>query len=88
MNGWLYGGDFDSNWGIGYAMEHSGTLENIHDDIVYWANYYGLQVMDMTFGNSVVNRLNIKDSLIDGSHPSDPAHQQLGRTVANKILYG
>ena len=88
MNGWLYGGDFDSNWGIGHSLSQSGTLADIHDDIVYWANYYGLQVMDMTYNNSVVNRLNIKEVLLDGSHPSDPAHMQLGRTVGYKLLYG
>lgn len=88
MNGWAYGGDFASDWGIGYEMTHSGTLADIHDDIVYWANYYGLQVLEMTYGNSIVNRRNIKDTLIDGSHPSDAAHQQLGRHVASALYYG
>lgn len=88
MNGWLYGGDFDTNWGIGYELSQSGTIADIHDDIVYWANYYGLQIMDMTYNNSVVNRLNIQEVLLDGSHPSDPAHMQLGRTVGHKLLYG
>lgn len=87
MNGWLYGGDFASNWGIGYAMTNAGTLANIHDDIKYWADYYGLQVLDMTYNNSTVNRLNIKDALIDGSHPSDPAHMQLARHVATALHY-
>ena len=87
MNGWLYGGDWDSDWGLGYAMEHSGTLKDIHDDIVYWAEYYGLQVLDMTYNNSTVNRRNIQDVLIDGSHPSDPAHMQLGRKVATMMNY-
>lgn len=88
MNGWLYGGDFDTNWSIGYSLSNSGTLADIHDDIVYWANYYGLQIMDMTYNNSIVNRLNIKDALIDGSHPTDQAHMQLGRTVGHELLYG
>lgn len=87
MNGWLYGGDFDSNWGIGYEMSNAGTLEQIHDDIKYWADYYGLQVLDMTFNNSTINRLNIKESLIDGSHPSDKAHQQLARYVGIALRY-
>lgn len=87
MNGWAYGGDWSTNWGIGYAMSNSGKLSDIHDDIVYWADYYGLQVLDMTYGNSIVNRRNIKDTIIDGSHPSDAAHQQLGRTVAVALKY-
>lgn len=87
MNGWAYGGDWASNWGIGTEKSQSGTLANIHDDIVYWANYYGLQILDMTYNNSVVNRRNIKDTIIDGSHPSDAAHQQLGRHVAIALKY-
>lgn len=87
MNGWLYGGDWNSNWGIGYSMTHAGTLKDIHDDIVYWADYYGLEILDMTFNNSIVNRRNIKDVLIDGSHPSDPAHMQLGRIVGIALKY-
>ena len=87
MNGWAYGGDFASNWGIGTSKTQSGTLADIHDDIVYWANYYGLQVLEMTYNNSVVNRKNIKDTMIDGSHPSDAAHQQLGRVVAVALEY-
>lgn len=87
MNGWLYGGDFDSNWGIGHSLTHAGTLGQIHDDIKYWADYYGLQVLDLTYNNSIINRLNIKEMLIDGSHPSDTAHQQLARSVWAMIGY-
>lgn len=87
MNGWAYGGDFASNWGIGTAKSSSGTLADIHDDIKYWADYYGLQVLDMTYNNSIVNRQNIKTTIIDGSHPSDAAHQQLGRHVAVALIY-
>ena len=87
MNGWLYGGDWDSDWGIGYQMSNSGTLAQIHDDIKYWADYYGLQVLEMTYNNSIVNRRNIKYVLIDGSHPTDIAHQQLGRTVSTLLGY-
>lgn len=82
MNGWLYGGDFSTDWGLGYTLSNSGTLADIHDDIVYWAEYYGLQLLDMTYGNSIVNRVNIKTALVDGSHPTDDAHMQLGRYVA------
>ena len=87
MNGWAYGGDFASDWGIGTTKENTGTLADIHDDIKYWADYYGLQVLEMTYGNSVINRRNIQSVLLDGSHPSDPAHQQLGRRVATMLGY-
>lgn len=87
MNGWAYGGDFAGDWGIGLELSKSGTLADIHDDIVYWANYYGLQVLEMTYNNSAVNRRNIKDALIDGSHPSDATHMQLGRYVGVALKY-
>ena len=87
MNGWLYGGDWDSWWGLNYRMSNSGTLAEIHDDIKYWADYYGLQVLEMTYNNSIVNRRNIKDAMIDGSHPTDPAHMQLGRHVGIALKY-
>lgn len=87
MNGWAYGGDFSTNWSIGYSMSQSDKLKDIHDDIIYWCDYYGLQYIDMTFNNSIVNRVNIKDTIIDGSHPSDEAHKQLARSVWTKIGY-
>ena len=87
MNGWLYGGDFASNWGLGTSFNKSGTLADIHDDIKYWADYYGLEVLDMTYNNSIINRLNIKSVELDGSHPTDPAHQQLGRIVGIALKY-
>lgn len=85
MNAWAYGGDFASNWSINYALSNSGTLAQIHDDIVYWADYYGLKVIDLTYNNSFVNRQNIKSAIIDGSHPSDETHKRLGRYVANTL---
>lgn len=87
MNGWTYGGDFDTNWSINYSLPNSGTLKNIHDDIIYWCEYYGLQYIDLTYNNSIVNRVNIKDVMIDGSHPSDVGHQQLARSIWTAIGY-
>lgn len=87
MNGWLYGGDFDSNYAIGHSLTNAGTLAQIHDDIKYWADYYGLQIIDMTYNNSTINRLNINETLVDGSHPSDNAHKQLARYVGIALRY-
>lgn len=87
MNGWRYGGDFSTKWGIEYAFSNSGNLKDIHDDIIYWCDYYGLEYIDLTYNNSIVNYVNIKDTLIDGSHPSDEAHKQLARSVWTKIGY-
>lgn len=87
MNGWRYGGDFSTYWSINYALSNSDTLKDIHDDIVYWCDYYGLQYVDMTFNNSVVNRCNIQTTILDGSHPTAEAHKQLARTVGYLIGY-
>lgn len=87
MNGWLYGGDFSTNWGMGYTLSNSGTLKDVGDDIKYWCDYYGLQILDMSNNNSIINRVNIKDVMLDGSHPTDQAHKQLGHTVAQKLNY-
>lgn len=87
MNGWLYGGDFSTNWGMEYTLSNSGKLHDIVEDIEYWANYYGLQILNMSDNNSIINRVNIKTTLIDGSHPTDKAHKQLGHKVAQALLY-
>lgn len=87
MNGWLYGGTFDSNWGMGANLAHSGTLAGIVEDVKYWADYYGLQILDLSTGNSTINRLNIQQTEVDGSHPTDKAHKQLGHKVAQALLY-
>ena len=85
MNGWRYGGTMETNWGLGYALDHSDTLEDVSNDIKYWCDYYGIEYIDLTHNNSIVNRLNIKTTLIDGSHPSKIAHQQLARAVWSKL---
>ena len=87
MNGWLYGGDFASNWGMGASLPGSGTLSGIVDDIKYWADYYGFQVLDLSTNNSTINRMNIKTTELDGSHPTDKAHKQLGHKVAQALMY-
>lgn len=87
FNGWRYGGDFSTQYANRYAMSNAGTLKDIHDDIIYWCNYYGLEYIDGTFNNSIINYVNIKTTVIDGSHPSDLAHQQLARSLHAKIGY-
>ena len=87
FNGWRYGGDFSTKWAFGYSLSNSGTLKDIVDDIIYWCDYYGLTYISPSINNSVINNVNIKDTLIDGSHPSDIAHQQLARSLWSQFGY-
>lgn len=52
----------------------------------YWY-YYGLTYISPSINNSVINNVNIKDTLIDDSHPSDIAHQQLARSLWSQFGY-
>lgn len=87
FNGWRYGGDFSTKWAFGYSLSNSGTLKDIVDDIIYWCDYYGLTYISPSLNNSIINNVNIKDTLIDGSHPSDIAHQQLARSLWSQFGY-
>ena len=60
----MINGTFESNWGLGYNYPNNGTLEDIYDAIVKVCKYYGIEYIDMTH-NSIVNRLNIQDLLLD-----------------------
>lgn len=87
FNGWRYGGDFSTKYSINYPLSNSGTLKQIHDDIIYWCDYYGLEYIEGTFNNSIINNVNIKTTIIDGSHPSAEAHKQLARSLWTKVGY-
>jgi lysophospholipase L1-like esterase len=48
--------------------------------------WYGIEYIDMTH-NSVVNRQNIEDLLIDKVHPSEACHKAMALELAKKIMY-
>lgn len=76
----------ENNWGIGYSFSNNGTLEDIFNAEKTVANYYGLELIDMTH-NSVVNRENAPNILIDGVHPSIEGHKIMGKEIADKIHF-
>lgn len=73
------------NWGIGYDFG-GGNLESYYTAIKTVAEYYGIEIIDMTHA-SCVNRQNIESMLPDGVHPSIYAHSIIGRELAKKISF-
>ena len=79
-------GAYDTNWGLGYAFENNGTLEQIFDAIVEVCEWYGIEYIDMTH-NSIVNRQNIEQLLIDKVHPSEACHKVMALELSKKIMF-
>jgi lysophospholipase L1-like esterase len=77
-------GTYEGNWGIGYAFENNGTLEDIFAAQKEICDYYGIEFIDMLHA-STVNRLNAPELLPDGVHPSLEAHASLAEELAVKI---
>ena len=79
-------GNEAGNWGISYPYSNNGTLEDIYDAIKTVCEYYGIEMIDMLH-ESCVNRVNIKDCLLDDVHPSLPTHKIMGKELASKIPF-
>lgn len=79
-------GTYESNWGLGYAFTNNGTLEDIFNAIVEVCEWYGIEHIDMTH-NSVVNKDNISEMLIDKVHPSKECHKAMAQELAKRIHY-
>lgn len=79
-------GDESTNWGLGYAVSGSGTLEQVYQAEKDVADYYGIQLIDQTH-TSVVNRKNLLQNLPDGVHPSLECHDTLGHEMSRKITF-
>ncbi|MBO5163236.1 MAG: SGNH/GDSL hydrolase family protein [Ruminococcus sp.] len=62
------------------------TLQDFFNAEKEVAEYYGLELIDMTH-DSCVNRLTAPHILIDGVHPSLDGHKAMGRELADKINY-
>ena len=65
---YLYG-DETTNYALGTQNTAGYTLQTLIDTIKSVANYYGVTCTGLGDSN-VVNRINIKDIMIDGLHPS------------------
>lgn len=85
FNGWAYGGDISTNWSMNYSLSNSGTLADIVSDIIYWAEYYGLEILNLSEGVSFFGRLVLKDNMVDGSHLTDKANSQLADYIASRL---
>jgi len=79
-------GTKETNWGLGYELSNSGTLEDVFQAEKDIAEYYGLQLIDQTH-ESCVNRENLLSVLIDGVHPSISCHATIGSEMAAKITF-
>lgn len=75
-----------NNWGIGYSFPNNGTLETIYEAEKTVAEYYGIELIDLTH-NSVVNRISAPSLLSDGVHPTLDCHKQMGAELSKKINY-
>lgn len=79
-----YGGDFSTNWGLGYSFSTSGTLQNVVDAIISVCEYYGIEYIDQS-KMSICNRYNINDCLGDGIHPFASFYPKMAKDLASKI---
>ena len=78
-------GTYETNWGLGYAYSNAGTLENVFNAIVEVCEWYGIEYIDMTH-NSIVNKDNISQMLMDKVHPSEECHKLMAQELAKKIV--
>lgn len=81
-----FGGNIESNWGLGTSLETSGTLQNVIDAQISVCEYYGIQYIDQT-KSGIVNRFNIKLLLPDGLHPAEDGYINMARYISKQIQY-
>lgn len=82
----LYG-DEGTNYALGYDYQGKGTLGDYIAAIDDVCAYYGVQHVKLSASN-VVNRLTIKDIMIDGLHPSKESYPMLAAEIYGKGNYG
>lgn len=73
-------GDFSTNYALGANNAAGYTLQDLVDLVNDVADYYGIAVCDLNKAN-IVNRLNIKDVLIDGLHASEESMPLLAMEI-------
>lgn len=82
----LYG-DESTNYALGYDYKGTGTLADYISAIDDVCAYYGVQHIKLSASN-VVNRLTIKNIMIDGLHPSKEAYPMLAAEIYGKGNFG
>ena len=79
-------GTYETNWGLGYKLSNSGTLQDVYDIIVETCEYYGIEYIDLTH-KSCINRANLPAMLADGVHPTLESHKTIAHEISKKINY-
>lgn len=79
-------GTYETNWGLGYKLSNSGTLQDVYDIIVETCEYYGIEYIDLTH-KSCINRANLPVMLADGIHPTLESHKTIAHEISKKINY-
>lgn len=79
-------GTYETNWGLGYKLSNSGTLQDVYDIIVETCEYYGIEYIDLTH-KSCINRANLSVMLADGVHPTLESHKTIAHEISKKINY-
>lgn len=82
----LYG-DESTNYALGYDYMGEGTLSDYIAAIDDVCAYYGVQHVKLSASN-VVNRLTIKNIMIDGLHPSKESYPMLAAEIYGKGNFG
>lgn len=80
----LYG-DETSNYALGFEIGGK-TLQAVIDVIHTVCDYYGVEIVDLSKGN-VINRINIKDVLVDGLHPCEEVMGQLAAEMYGNMTF-
>lgn len=78
-------GNQSGNWSLSHTI-NSKTLEDMYQLEKNVADYYGIELIDMTH-NSVFNRINCPSLMVDGVHPTLKGHQLMGAEMAKKINF-
>lgn len=80
-----YYGDESTNYALGNPI-NGNTLQNIVDAINSACTYYGVESVDLSRGN-FCNRINIKDILVDGLHPTEKAMKALASEMYANMTF-
>ena len=86
QNSSAFGGNIDTNWGLGARLEISGTLQEVIDKQINVCEYYGIQYIDQT-KQGIVNRFNINTLLPDGLHPTEEGYVSMAKYISKQLQY-
>lgn len=86
-NASAFGGDYDSDYGYGYARPATGkTLKDVVDAQIEICKNYNIPYIDQSVYGTV-NRFNINSALPDGVHPALKFYKTMGKSIAKQIQF-